>query len=108
MVPWCTRKKATLPTYGSTTILKTWASTCFVRSGTAWNSSPSVVSLFTNGGGLPSVALGARRERISRNCGMPAPVFAEVKQTGTRCPSRSAFSNGACSCSGFRSSPCSR
>ncbi len=30
---------------------------------------------------------------------MPAPVSADVKHTGTRCPSRSAFSKGSCSSS---------
>ena len=40
--------------------------------------------------------------------GTPAPVSAEAKHTGTRWPSRSACSNGSCSCSGEISSPCSR
>lgn len=35
----------------------------------------------------------------------PAPVRAETKQIGIKWPSRKAFSNGACSCSGWRSSP---
>ena len=33
---------------------------------------------------------------------------AEAKQTGIRWPSRNAFSNGSCNCSGASSSPCSR
>ncbi len=44
---------------------------------------------------------------MSRNASTPAPFFADTKHTGMRCPSRSARSNGACSCSGAIS-PCSR
>ena len=33
----------------------------------------------------------------SRSSATPAPLRAETKQTGIRWPSRSAFSNGACS-----------
>jgi hypothetical protein len=51
--------------------LKTCARTCFFGSGSAWNSSPSVPADFRNGGGLLSVALGARRARISRNSATP-------------------------------------
>ena len=44
---------------------------------------------------------------MSSSAATPAPFFAEAKHTGIRCPSRSAFSKGACSCSGL-TSPCSR
>ena len=39
---------------------------------------------------------------------IPAPVRAETNRMGIRCPSRSAFSNGACSSSGAGSAPSSR
>src|SRR5437773_2614428 len=44
---------------------------------------------------------------MSSSAATPAPFRAEAKHTGIRCPSRSAFSKGACSCSGL-TSPCSR
>src|SRR6267142_1118817 len=107
IVPWCTRKIPTLPTKGSMTTLNTCASTCAFAPGTAKNSCASAPSPFRNGGALPSVAFGARSAKMSSSAAMPAPFLAEVKHTGMRCPSRSAFSKGACSCSGA-TSPCSR
>src|SRR6266853_330804 len=107
IVPWCTRNMLTLPMKGSMTILNTCASTCAFAPGTAKNSCASAPSPFRNGGALPSVAFGARFTKTSSNASMPAPFLAEVKHTGIRCPSRSAFSKGACSCSGA-TSPCSR
>ncbi len=38
---------------------------------------------------------------MSSSSATPAPVRAETKQIGMRCPSRSACSNGACSSVGF-------
>ena len=48
----------------------------------------------------PRPGLGASLTRTSSSSATPAPVRAETKQTGTRWPSRNAFSNGACSCAG--------
>ena len=60
-------------------------------------------SPFRNSGGLPSIGLGRRRAKISRSYSGPAPVRPETKHTGMKCPSRRAFSNGSCSCSGLSS-----
>src|ERR1700736_959145 len=56
-------------------------------------------SPFKKAGGFASSGLGSRRRIRFSSSGTPAPVNAEVKQTGIRCPSRSAFSKGSCSCS---------
>ncbi|MCY1452463.1 hypothetical protein D9M71_693830 [compost metagenome] len=67
----------------------------------------SAPSPLRNNGGLPSVGLGARRANTSSNSATPAPVRAEVKHSGIRCPSRSARSKGSCNSAGAIS-PCSR
>ena len=107
-VPWCTRNTPSLPTNGSTTTLKTCASTCWRGSGSERNSTASAPTPLVNSGGLPSVGFGASLTSTSTSSATPAPVLADTKQIGTRWPSRNAFSNGACSCSGVISSPCSR
>ena len=107
-VPWCTRKMPSLPTNGSIETLNTCAMTCFDGSGSTLTRTASGPSPLRNGGGLPSVGFGASFSRTRVSSAMPAPVSAEQKQIGTRWSSRSAFSNGSCSCSGEISSPCSR
>ena len=77
-------------------------------SGSERNSTASAPSPFVNSGGLPSDGFGASFTSTSSSSATPAPVRADTKQTGTRWPSRSAFSNGACSCPASIDSPCSR
>ncbi|MCY1357857.1 hypothetical protein D9M68_575590 [compost metagenome] len=107
-VPWCTRNTAMRPTKGSTTTLNTCASTWASGSGRERKSRVlPLSSVIWNSGGLPSVGFGARRARTSSSSCTPAPLRAETKHSGIRCPSRSARSKGSCNSSG-RISPCSR
>jgi Fe(3+) dicitrate transport protein len=59
------------------------------------NGAAAAPSPCRNGRGVPSSGFGISRSNTSSSSGMPAPLCADTKQIGTRCPSRSACSNGS-------------
>ena len=104
-VPWWTRKIAMRPRKGSMSTL----TTCAIASapGSGDTAIGAAASPATNAGGLPSPGDGISFSNTSSSSGMPAPVAADVKHTGTRCPSRRAVSNASCNWSA-ETSPWSR
>ena len=66
-------------------------------SGTASIGSAFAPAPFTNSGGLPSFGFGSSLATSASNSLTPAPVRPDVKQIGTRWPSRRHCSNASCS-----------
>ena len=103
--PWWTRKMAMRPRKGSMSTCTTCATAC--PSGSGDTGTGSACGPATKVGGLPSFGDGISRSNTPSSSASPAPVSAETKQTGTRCPSRSAVSKASCNWS-EETSPCSR